>query len=703
MLPIYGSELFEGPRVAYVPDSNSAAPSDYVLGPGDDVHVQVWGGVDFDGTLTIDRNGQVSIPRAGVVTLAGVREKDVENALRSQLGKTFTNFSLNANLGRLRSVQVYVVGQAQRPGTFTLSSLSTLVNAVFASGGPNANGSMRNIELRRNGVKVTTLDLYNFIGVGDKSGDVALQAGDVIVIPPVGPRVAITGALDQAAIYELKGDQTTLGSILALSGGVPTLAATAKAQIERVIPSQNPPRQVQNVALDAAGQQLPLRDGDIVTLLSISPAFSNAVTLQGNVAAPLRYRWFPGMRLRDLIPERDALITPNYYQRKNLLVQSIGGVQAADGSGGVIGSSLTTTDSANGASPMSPTGLSDDAARKAGSSLNDRVRSMVDQINWDYAVIERLDRDQLRTTLIPFNPGKLLLQGDESQNLPLQSGDVVTILSQKDLQLPVLRQTRLVRLEGEVAAAGLYEVKPGETLRQLIERVGGLTPQAYVFGTEIDRESVRKKQQENLDGLIRRLEAQQQSQILFQIANRSSTDATAQAAILQQQQTLARTQIQNLRTLRSDGRIALELNPQQQTVAALPDLPLEDGDHILIPSTPGFVSAVGAVNNENVFIYRAGKTVAEVAQSSGLREEADKDQMFVLRADGSVLSRRDVSGFFGGGFDSLALMPGDTLVVPEKLDRETTRNFVVRQLKDFTQILSQFGLGVAAIKVIKDL
>lgn len=663
LLPVYGSELFGAPQVAYVPDASAPAPADYILGPGDEVKLQVWGGVDYDGTLTIDRNGQVAIPRAGVVNLAGVREKDVESTVRAQLGKTYTNFNLNANLGRLRTIQVYVVGQAQQPGTFTLSSLSTLVNAVFASGGPNANGSMRNIELRRGGAKVTTLDMYNFIGTGSKSGDVALQPGDVIVIPPVGPRVAITGALDQAAIYELKGSETSLSSILALSGGVPTLASTGKALVERVVPGMNPPRQVQDVALSGTGLQLPLRDGDIVTLLGISPAFNNAVTLQGNVAAPLRYRWFPGMKLRDLIPERDALITADYYQRKNLLVQSV------------------------------------NTSKMAGNSIDTRVRGMVDQINWDYAVIERLDKTELRTVLIPFSPGKLLMQGDESQNLSLQSGDVVTILSQKDLQLPTLRQTRMVRLEGEVASAGLYEVRPGETLRQLVERVGGLTPQAYIFGTNMNRESVRKKQQENLEQLIRRLEQQQQSQIAFLLANRPDVNA----GVVEQQQASARIQIESLRRLRSDGRIALELNPKQQTVAALPDLPLEDGDQILVPPTPGFVSVVGAVNNENVFIYRAGKTVAETTQSAGLREEADKDLIFVLRADGGIVSRRDASGIFGGSFDNFQLMPGDTVVVPEKVDRETTRTSVFRQLKDVSQLIYQFGLGIAAIKVIKGL
>lgn len=668
-LPVYGQDLFERPEV-YAADASGPVSDDYVLGPGDDVRVQVWGGVNYDGSLTIDRNGQVNIPRAGVVTLAGVRAKDVETVLRNQLGNTFTNFNLNANLDRLRGIQVYVVGQAQQPGTYNLSSLSTLVNALFASGGPSVHGSMRNIQLKRAGRVVTTLDLYDFIGKGDKSRDVALKAGDVIVIPPVGPRVAVTGALDNAAVYELKsGEQASaLGDILALNGGVPILATTRKALIERVIPSQNPPRQVQDLTLDAAGLQQPLRDGDIVTLLDISPAFGNAVTLQGNVASPLRYRWFPGMRVRDLIPERDALITADYYQRKNLLVQNV---------------------NAQG------------ATKAAGSNVTDRVRGIVDQINWDYAAVERLDRDRLRTQLIPFNLANAVSGSDESQNLPLQPGDVVTIFSDKDLRLPVDRQSRLVRLEGEVAAPGVYEVLPGETLNQLVRRLGGLRPQAYVYGTEFDRESVRVKQQANLDLLIRRLEQQQQSQMLYLAANRPS-DSASQAALFQQQQAAARSQIAALRSLKSNGRIALELDPEVASAAGLPDLPLEDGDRIVVPPVPGFVSAVGAIDNENVFIYRPGRTVGDVIQSAGLRDEADKDLMFVLRADGSIVARRDRSGFFGNNFESMKLMPGDTVIVPEKLDRETTRNFVVRQLKDWSQILSQLGLSVAAFKVLRD-
>lgn len=671
LLPVYGSELFERPQV-YVADTNGPVSDDYILGPGDDVRVQVWGGVNYDGTLTIDRNGQVNIPRAGVVTLAGARAKDISNVLRSQLSNTFANFNLNANLERLRTMQIYVVGQARQPGTYNLSSLSTLVNALFASGGPSVNGSMRNIELKRNGKVVTTFDLYEFIGSGDKSRDVSLQPGDVIVVPPVGPRVAISGAIDHAAIYELKNQSrgnTSLGDILTLNGGVPVLATTKKALIERVIPGQNPPRQVQDLALDTPGLQQPLLDGDVITLLNISPAFANAVTLQGNVAAPLRYRWFPGMRVRDLIPERDALLTADYYQRKNMLVQNI---------------------------------ASADGTKAAGNNVTDRVRGIVDQINWDYAAVERLDRDRLRTQLIPFNLAAAVLQGNESQNLALEPGDVVTIFSEKDLRLPVERKSRLVRLEGEVAAPGVYEALPGETLSQLIQRLGGVRPHAYLFGTEVARNSVREKQQENLDLLIRRLEQQQQSQMLYIAANRPA-DSVSQAALFQQQQAASRAQIEALRTLRSNGRIALELDPTAATVAALPDLPLEDGDRIMVPSVPGFVSTVGAVNNENVFIYKPERTVADIVRSAGLREEADTDLMFVLRADGSIISKKDSKSFFGNKFDAMRMMPGDTLIVPEKLDRETTRNYVVRQVKDWTQILSQFGLSVAALKVIKDL
>ena len=667
LLPLYGSSLFANPQTFRV-DSSAPVPGNHIIGQGDEIKLQIWGGVEYAGSLTVDRNGQVHIPQVGTFLIAGTPAAQVEQVLRREIGKNFTNFQLSTSMGKLEGIQIYVVGQARKPGSYTLSSLSTLANALFASGGPSAQGSMRHIQLKRRGQLVTTLDLYEFISQGDKNHDVTLQAGDVIVIPPVGPQVAVTGALDQAAIYELKtAGSSTVQEILGLGGGMSVLASTHKALIERIDPTKTPARQVENLLLDAQGMQSVLRDGDIVTLLGISPAFANAVTLQGNVAAPLRYQWFEGMKIRDLIPETNALITSDYYQRKNILVQSIDESQT----------------------------------KGAGKDVEKRVRSMVDQINWDYAVVERLDKKQLKTQLISLNLGRAILQGDETQNLTLEPGDVVTILSEKDLKLPADRQTRLIRVEGEVIAPGLYEIQPGETMVDLIQRIGGVTPQAYLYGMQISRNSVRARQQENLNLLIRRLETQQQSEILYLMANRSSSDAGSSAALMQQQQQLTKTRIDALRKLQSNGRITLELNPDGLNLASLPDLPLEDGDRIMIPATPGFISAMGAINNENVFIYKPGRTVGEILKVAGLREEADKKEIFILRADGSIVGNA-TAGWFGS-INGLKLMPGDTIVVPEKMDKENNRNFVMRQFKDITQILSQFGLGVAAIKAIKNL
>jgi protein involved in polysaccharide export with SLBB domain len=665
MLPNFGSELFENPQ-AYTADVAVPAPSDYVLSAGDEVRVQIWGSVDYAGTHTLDRSGQINLPKVGTIALAGTQVKDLEAVLRKHVGTVFNNVRLNANLGRLRGITVYVVGQAQQPGTYNLSSLSTLVNALFASGGPTANGSMRNIQIKRAGKTVTTFDLYDFISKGDKTKDVSLQSGDVITIPPAGHRVAVTGAWDYAAIYELTA-QTRLQDILALGGGLPSLVSTQRAVIERISPQSAQPRIVQDLVLNAQGLDQPLKDGDVVTLLPISPAIANAVTLQGNVAQPLRHAWREGMRVQDLVPDREALITPDYYKRKNQLVQI----------------------------------LETDKLKDSGSKLNERVRSLVDQVNWDYAVIERMDKLQLRQELLPFNLGKAVFNQDPAHNLLLQPGDVITIMSKNDLRLPVERQTLLVRIEGEVAVPGLYPIQPGETLPVLLKRIGGLTPQAYLFGAEFTRESVRRQQQESLDSIIYRLESQMTSAGAFLAANQSggSQGATLQQQ-QQQQQAQMQSQISRLKTLKSKGRVSLELDPQLSNAANLPHLPLEDGDSFMVPSLPAFLTAVGSVINENAMIYRPGKTVGDVILSAGLTEDAEVKESFVLRADGSILSRRG-GGLFSN-FDSLKLMPGDTLVVPPKVDRETSYNFVIRALRDWTQIFSNLGLGAVAIKTLRN-
>ncbi len=377
------------------------------------------------------------------------------------------------------------------------------------------------------------------------------------------------------------------------------------------------------------------------------------------------------MRVSDLIPDRDALITPDYYKRKNKLVQALV-IEGQD-----LGKLKDT--------------------KEAGKEVAQRINSMVDQINWDYAVLERLNPQDLRVELIAFNLGKAVLQKDPAHNLVLQPGDVVTILSSTAVQLPAERKTRLVRIEGEVSAPGVYQVKPGETLLQLLKRVGGLTNQAYVYGTEFTRESVRKQQQENLDQVIRRLEAQGANAGATLAANLTGDRAAQAATLQQQQQQQMQAQISRLKALKSKGRVSLELDTDRPN---LPNLPLEDGDAILVPTLPAFVAAAGSVNNDNVFIYRPGKTVADVLLSAGLNEDSEASEAFVLRADGSILGRKSAGWL--SRFEGTKLMPGDTVVVPSKVDRESGYNTLMRGLRDWTQIFSNLGIGAAAIKTLKN-
>ncbi|GAB4471936.1 MAG: SLBB domain-containing protein [Burkholderiaceae bacterium] len=663
-VPIFGANLFDDASPGFTPLTGVPVPANYVIGPGDEVLLRSTGVLDFELRLTVDRNGQIVLPKVGPVQLAGVRVAELESYLTREISRSFRNFTLSATLGQLRSIDVYVVGQARAPGKYTVSSLTSLVNAIFISGGPNANGSMRRIRLVRDSKVVTDFDLYAFIQHGDRSRDERLLPGDVIVFPSAGSRVALLGATLSPAIYELKDDES-VSDLLAWAGGLRVLTAPQRAVLERIDPAQTAPRRVEEFSLDDAGLKRRLRDGDVITLLTISPEFANAVTLRGNVAQPLRHPYRPGMRIRDLIPEPEVLITRDYFRRKNILVQ--------------------------------PAGRDPDVSAE---TVRHDVRNLLDEVNWDYAVIERLDRKELTTRLIPFNLGRAVLQGDPEHNLELQPGDVVTILGKRDLAVPQNRQTRLVRIEGEVAAPGIYQTLPGETLSDLLARVGGATREAYLYGTEFSREGVRRQQRQNLEQLVRRLEEQFSAGVAMRQANITTTDAALQQQQLLLEERLARERLQRLKTLQPNGRIALELDP---AAPVLPPIALEDGDRIVIPARPSFVQAVGSVYNDNALVWREGRRVRDYLKAAGVTESADVDATFVLRADGSIVAREAGGGFFSWGDRvlDLVLQPGDTIVVPEKIDRETRYTAFMRGLKDWTQVIYQLGLGAAAIKVLQ--
>src|SRR5246127_1156989 len=258
-LPVFGQSLFLQAPSTFSPVDWMQVPSDYVLGPGDELQIKIWGQVQANLRVFVDRSGQIYIPQVGEVSVAGIHYGDLEEHLKSEISKIFKNFNVTANIGRLRSIQVLVVGDARYPGTYTISSLSTLVNAIFTSGGPASQGSLRHIQVRRDGATITDFDFYDLLIKGDKSKDVRLQPGDVLYIPPVGPLAAISGSVNNPAIYELKRD-TTLNDLIEIAGGLSSLADTGRITIERV--TEHQARKTLEFQYDDTSRALPLQDGD---------------------------------------------------------------------------------------------------------------------------------------------------------------------------------------------------------------------------------------------------------------------------------------------------------------------------------------------------------------------------------------------------------------------------------------------------------
>lgn len=708
----FGSSLF-GAR-SFAPQSQTAVTGDYVLAPGDEVLVYAWGGINLNYRAVVDKAGQINIPRVGAFTVAGIRSADLESTLKSHIGRYFTNFQLSASVSQVRGLQVYVVGQAVAPGTYTVPGTSTLVSAVFEVAEPGPNGTMRRIQLKRGNQLVTEIDLYEFLLYGDSGRDVRLISGDVIVIPPAGPRVAVVGSVDTPAIYEVKDAQRSLDDVLRMAGAFRALADTSRVQLERIQPHDvNAPRTVLQVPLASMGKTTLLSDGDLITVLEGRPAFANAVTLRGSVAYPLRHAFVPGMKVRDLIPDKAALVTFDYYRRTNALVQRL------DDEGRIRERTLETfmqderrTGYRMPDSDSLPSHKKNDDPRTgqfAGSNallLKDaltsgqsqrpstEVRNRLDEINWDYAVVERMDVDNIKPTLLPFNLGKALSEPDGTDNLALKPGDVVTVFSVRDLPVPKSKRSAFVRVSGEVKAPGVYAIAPGETLRDAVRKAGGFTADAFVFGSELKRESTRVDQEMRYAETLNQIEKDlSRSATVTTAGALSAEDAAARQAQIESQRRF----LERLRTIKPSGRVVLSLADEARQLSDLPNLPMEDGDVFDVPARPATVNVFGSVFGEGAYLYRSGNTIGDmIAQAGGSVRTADPGSTFVIRPNGTVISARQGGFNWLGGIGNRQALPGDTIVVPEDYERVPNLRF----FKDIATVFGQFGIGVAAIRAI---
>ncbi len=612
----FGYDLF-GASAPFEPSQNMPVNPDYLLGPGDELRISIWGKINSDHTITIDRDGKINMPHAGVLFLNGLTFSEARRFLAAELAKYYLpgEVKLNVSMGMLRSVRVYVTGKAERPGSYNVSSLSTMVNALFAAGGPSRNGSMRLIELRRGNKTIATLDLYDLLLKGDRSADARLASEDVIFIPPAGPLAAISGEVRSPAIYELKGESTA-GELIELAGGLNETALKGRLQIDRVSESRR------QVVLET-------------DLSAVEPA--------------------------DVLVQPGDLLTVYPVITDRRVVRLSGAVERAGEFG--IGNGLD-------------------------------VRGLISLSGGPkyYAYTE--EAELTRVTPEPSGPvtKKLLInlkkaiEGDKEHNIALMDNDYLFIRA-----VPEWALYRTVSITGEVRFPGTYTIKKGETLSSLVERAGGYAPKAYLRGASFTRASVRDLQQRQLTEAIDRLEHDVISRSAIGIESSMNEDAAKlEQAALQNRLSL----ISKMRAAKAQGRISIRLSSIEELQKSESDIVLEEGDSIHIPETPSQVQVLGAVYNQTAFVYRRDFTVNDyLNKAGGLKRDADRDEMYILKVDGTAVSSG--SGSWVSGFKSSKVEPGDTIVVPEKVDR----TIWTREAKDFTQILYQIAVTAGVLIV----
>ncbi len=719
----FGYDIFTTEGATFVPASDMPVPSNYIIGPGDTLQVQLAGDTVGLYPLIVGRDGQVNVPEIGPVAVAGLSFDAAKEKIESEVANQLIGSRAYVSVGALRSIQVFVLGEAVRPGSYTVSGLSTITNALFASGGVREIGSLRKIQLKRNGRTVQHFDFYDMLVDGDSSGDARLLAGDVILIPPIGPTATATGEVRRPAIYELReGD--TAANLVRLAGGLTPEADARTVRVERV---DNQLERV-SVTLDLAGGrdgESRLRAGDVLDVDAIRDRLEGVVSLMGHVHRAGRVQYRPGMRLTDLVGSLDELM-PNADTRYVLIRRETGptrtvSVMSADlasafaspGSGEDLilqvrdtvhvfdlASSRTRvvqpilTDLERQSNALAPQQIVKISGRvkvagsyplEPGMTVSDLIRAGggFDQAAFTgeaeltrYQVVGGQRREE---QLISINLGSLVA-GDPSADLPLLPFDQLVVK-----EMPEWSDQESISIIGEVRFPGLYPIRRGETLREVIKRAGGLTDLAFSQGAVYTREDLREREQRQLQLLAERLQRDLAS-LSLQAAQSGETD-TAEAMSVGQQI------LRDLQTTQAVGRLVISLDDVINTEPGGPaDLIVRAGDALYIPRLAQEVMVLGEVQNSTSHLFRGDLSRDDyVRLSGGVTQRADTGRTFVVRADGSVAAGESGRWFSRGAPRNVH--PGDTIVVP--IDAERMRPLTMWTA--VTTIMYNIALSVAAV------
>jgi protein involved in polysaccharide export with SLBB domain len=702
----FGYDLFQGAPSTFAPVKDIQVPIDYVVGPGDTLNVQLYGNETASYILTVGRDGRIKFPKLGPILVSGMGFDAARAALEHRVSQQLIGTQVSVTMGNLRSIRVFVLGEAEKPGSYTVSGLSTMTNALFVSGGVKTIGSLRNIQLMRNGHLVSVLDLYDLLLRGDTSGDRQLMPGDVIFIPPVGVTATVYGDVRRQAIYELKKEKTA-EQLIQMAGGLSPDADPSTAQLERIESSRL--REMRNIDLNtSAGRNTEILNGDKLRVPAIRPTLENSVELAGDVFRPGAFQYRAGLRLTDVLGSFDELrpsadrhyvlirrvIPPD--QRVEAISADLERALGARGSASdpelqprdrIIVFDLTANRKrtvapiiddlklqasatnpskivviagdvkAPGTYPLEPSMHVSDLIR-AGGSLEDSGYTGEAELD-RYEVVDGKGR---QTGMLTVNLDAVR-RHEPGADLDLRPYDVLLIK-----RTPLWALPGSIVLDGEVRHPGRYPIHHGETLSSVLQRAGGLTDIAFEEGAVFIRDELKQREKEQLETLSNRLQSDLAALSLQAVSTSAATNGSGGASA-GQALAIGQQLIEQLRNTKPVGRLVVDLHQIVSGHAGgSDDVLLRNGDVLLIPKKTQEITILGEVQSPTSHIYRAGLTRDDyIAKSGGTTRKADRKRIYIVRANGDVVSG-ERTGWFRRS-QSVDIRPGDTIVVPLNTER----------------------------------
>lgn len=690
----FGSDVFVNRSYQAAPEAFGRATPldvplgpDYVVGPGDTLTVNMWGGITRTINRTVGRDGRIFLPDAGSLQLAGLSLGAAQDLIGNALKRQFRNAEVAVTISDLRSVRVYVVGDVQRPGSYELSSLATPLSAMYIAGGPTAVGSLRTLFHYRGKQLVEKIDLYDFLLNGIRNGSASFESGDTLLVPPAGAQVAVFGAVKRPAIYELLPSETALATVVGDAGGLTASASLHHIIVERIgdnhqretitLPNDSSPAPPANPVLMSSFQ---VKDGDRIRIEPILPYSRRVIYLAGHVVRPGRFPFTDGMRLsdvlhsyQDLLPEPAdrgeviRLIPPDLHAQTiqfsvpdvlignaNLKLQPFDTIR-------VFGRYQTDAPTVTirgevlrpGDYPMSEGMTAVQLVRMAGGFKRDALLARADLTSYDLKAGNRIEPD-----LTSVSIGAAVSGADPNADVPLKPGDILSIHQITNWD----NIGESVTIKGEVRFPGSYGFQEGERLSSVLRRAGGLLPAAYPMGAVLVRLQVRELQQQSRDELIRQIEANSAAARLSP-GVASNAGSTLQLIAAQKDEVIS-----DLKSHPPTGRMVIHITADIDSWANTPlDIELRRDDVLTIPKRPGFVLVTGQVYNATALTFSPGKTAEwYLSRAGGTNTSANRKDIFIIRANGSVVGRHP-GVWFGGGVLSTRLNAGDVVVVPQKI------------------------------------